>query len=122
MILDGTLIKSVRLAGVRDNDNDNDNELWFSQEHKAFGGNAQFLSAPDGTPLWVCDVEPGSTPDITAGRIHALPAPTRQQPTAYPPRPTGVTPAPGSASPSRSGVPRAGWSRPCSRTRELRTA
>ncbi|MFJ4012808.1 transposase family protein, partial [Streptomyces sp. NPDC090026] len=44
------------------------------QKHKAFGGNIQFLSAPDGTPLWVSDVEPGSTPDITAARIHALPA------------------------------------------------
>ncbi|WP_457493452.1 transposase family protein [Streptomyces sp. P5_D11] len=34
----------------------------------------QFLSAPDGTPLWVFDVEPGSTPDITAARNHVLPA------------------------------------------------
>ncbi|MER5320933.1 transposase family protein [Streptosporangium roseum] len=58
------------LAGVRENGND----LWFSQRHKAFGGNIQFLSAPDGTPLWVSEVEPGSTPDITAARIHALPA------------------------------------------------
>ncbi|MFE7709361.1 transposase family protein [Streptomyces sp. NPDC057486] len=70
MILDGTLIESDRLAGVRDNGND----LWFSQRHKTFGGNVQFLSAPDGTPLWVSDAEPGSTPDITAARIHALPA------------------------------------------------
>ena len=70
VILDGTLIESDRLAGVRDNGND----LWFSQKHKAFGGNVQFLSSPDGTPLWVSDVEPGSTPDITAARIHALPA------------------------------------------------
>jgi hypothetical protein len=70
VILDGTLIESDRLAGVRENGND----LWFSQKHKAFGGNVQFLSAPDGTPLWVSDVEPGSTPDITAARIHALPA------------------------------------------------
>jgi hypothetical protein len=70
VILDGTLIKSDHLAGVRENGND----LWFSQKHKAFGGNIQFLSAPDGTPLWVSDVEPGSTPDITAARIHALPA------------------------------------------------
>ncbi|MFJ8274337.1 transposase family protein, partial [Streptomyces sp. NPDC094154] len=61
---------SDRLAGVRDNGND----LWFSQKHKAFGGNVQFLTAPDGTPLWVSDVEPGSTPDVTAARIHALPA------------------------------------------------
>jgi hypothetical protein len=70
VILDGTLIESDRLVGVRENGND----LWFSQKHKAFGGNIQFLSAPDGTPLWVSDVEPGSTPDITAARIHALPA------------------------------------------------
>jgi hypothetical protein len=70
VILDGTLIESDRLAGVRDNGND----LWFSQKHKAFGGNVQFLSSPDGSPLWVSDVEPGSTPDITAARIHALPA------------------------------------------------
>ncbi|MFJ9871168.1 transposase family protein [Streptomyces sp. NPDC101165] len=70
VILDGTLIESDRLAGVRENGND----LWFSQKHKAFGGNIQFFAAPDGTPLWVSDVEPGSTPDITAGRIHALPA------------------------------------------------
>jgi hypothetical protein len=70
VILDGTIIESDRLADVRDNGND----LWFSQKHKAFGGNVQFLSAPDGTPLWVSDVEPGSTPDITAARIPALPA------------------------------------------------
>ncbi|MGG2464641.1 transposase family protein [Streptomyces sp. RGM 3693] len=70
VILDGTLIESDRLAGLRDNGND----LWFSQNHKAFGGNIQFLSAPDGTPLWVSDVEPGSTPDITAACLHALPA------------------------------------------------
>lgn len=70
VILDGTLIESDRLAGTRDNGND----VWFSQKHKAFGGNVQFLSAPDGTPLWVSDVEPGSVPDITAARIHVLPA------------------------------------------------
>ncbi|MFF3787533.1 transposase family protein [Streptomyces sp. NPDC001933] len=65
--VDGTLIESDRLAGVRDNSND----LWFSQKHKTFGGNVQFLSAPDGTPLWVSDAEPGSTPDISAdgGRL-----------------------------------------------------
>lgn len=70
VVLDGTLISTDRLAGVRENGND----LWFSQKHKEFGGNVQFLSAPDGTPLWISDVEPGSTPDITAARLHALPA------------------------------------------------
>ncbi|MGY3061302.1 hypothetical protein ACVWZD_005547 [Streptomyces sp. TE3672] len=44
------------------------------KKHKAFGGNIQFLAAPDGTPLWISHVEPGSTPDITAARIHASPA------------------------------------------------
>ncbi|WP_185301017.1 transposase family protein [Streptomyces finlayi] len=34
----------------------------------------QFLSAPDGTPLWVSDTEPGSVHDITAAREHCLPA------------------------------------------------
>ncbi len=70
VILDGTLIECDRVAGVRDNGND----LWFSQKNKAFGGNVQFLAAPDGTPVWVSDAEPGSTPDITAARLHALPA------------------------------------------------
>ncbi|MDH6136627.1 hypothetical protein P3T37_006058 [Kitasatospora sp. MAA4] len=70
VVLDGTLIESDRLAGVREDGND----LGFSQRHKAFVGNVQFRSAPDGTPLWVSDVEPGSTPDITAARIHTLPA------------------------------------------------
>lgn len=70
VILDGMLIGSDRVAGTRDNGND----LWFSQKHKSFGGNVQFLSAPDGTPLWVSDVEPGPTPDITAARPRVLPA------------------------------------------------
>ncbi|MCX5098349.1 transposase family protein [Streptomyces sp. NBC_00439] len=69
-ILDGMLSESDRLAGTRDNGND----LWFSQKHKSFGGNVQFLSAPDGTPLWGSDVEPGPTPDVTAARPHILPA------------------------------------------------
>jgi DDE superfamily endonuclease len=70
VVLDGTLIECDRVAGARDNGND----WWFSQKHKDFGGNIQFLAAPDGSPLWVSDVEPGSTPDIVAARIHALPA------------------------------------------------
>ncbi|WP_171112110.1 transposase family protein [Streptomyces sp. Z423-1] len=70
VVLDGTLIACDRLAGVRENGND----LWSSQKHKSFGGNIQFLAAPDATPLWVSDVEPGSTPDITAAPIHVLPA------------------------------------------------
>ena len=38
------------------------------------GGNIQAVLAPGGFPLWVSDVEPGSVHDLTAARIHALPA------------------------------------------------
>ncbi len=38
------------------------------------GGNIQAVLAPDGFPLWVSPAEPGSVHDITAARIHALPA------------------------------------------------
>jgi hypothetical protein len=38
------------------------------------GGNIQAVLAPDGFPLWVSAVEPGSVHDLTAARIHALPA------------------------------------------------
>ena len=40
----------------------------------AHGGNIQAVTAPDGLPLQVSGVEPGSVHDITAARIHALPA------------------------------------------------
>ncbi|WP_037912735.1 hypothetical protein [Actinacidiphila yeochonensis] len=40
VVLDGTLIRYNRLAGVRDNGND----WWFSQKRKACGGNVHFLS------------------------------------------------------------------------------
>ncbi|MFD7283271.1 transposase family protein [Streptomyces sp. NPDC059862] len=79
-VLDGMLIECNRVADVRDNGND----MWFSQKNKAFGGNVQFLAAPDGTPLWIFDVEPGSTPDITAARIHVPPRCTRPRQRACP--------------------------------------
>jgi hypothetical protein len=49
-------------------------DLWYSGKAHAHGGNIQAVTAPDGFPLWVSDVEPGSVHDITAARIHALPA------------------------------------------------
>lgn len=67
--LDGTLISCDRVAGT----NDNGNDAWYSGKAKHFAGNVQFLAAPDGTPLWVSEVEPGSRHDLTCARIHALP-------------------------------------------------
>jgi DDE superfamily endonuclease len=48
-------------------------DLWYSGKAHAHGGNIQAVIAPDGFPLWVSEVEPGSVHDITAARIHALP-------------------------------------------------
>jgi hypothetical protein len=74
VILDGTLIDTDRLAETVISAKGQEINAWYSGKHKRFGGNVQFLAAPDGTPLWVSDVEPGSTHDLTAARIHALPA------------------------------------------------
>ena len=74
LVLDGTLIGCDRLAGTHPNTEGREVDTWYSARHKAFGANVQFLSAPDGTPLWVSDAGPGSVPDITAARAHCLPA------------------------------------------------
>jgi hypothetical protein len=49
-------------------------DLWYSGKAHTHGGNIQAVMAPDGFPLWVSPVEPGSVHDITAARTHALPA------------------------------------------------
>jgi hypothetical protein len=68
--LDGTLIPSVRSSAPSEAGHD----VWYSGKHHRHGGNIQVLTGPTGYPEWVSDVEPGSTHDITAARIHALPA------------------------------------------------
>ena len=49
-------------------------DVWYSGKAHTHGGNIQAVLAPDGFPLWVSPVEPGSVHDITAARAHALPA------------------------------------------------
>lgn len=70
VILDGALIGSDRVAGETEHGTD----LWYAIRIKHFAGNVQFIAAPDGTPLWLSEVEPGSVHDLAAARIHALPA------------------------------------------------
>jgi hypothetical protein len=74
VVLDGTLITTDRIAGAHINSEGKEVDTWYSGKHRAFGANVQFLAAPDGTPLWVSDAEPGSTNDIVAAREHCLPA------------------------------------------------
>ncbi|MGK2876049.1 MAG: transposase family protein [Nocardioides sp.] len=69
--LDGTLIATYRCRASGESGHDS----WYSGKHKKHGGNLQVLCGPTGYPEWVAPVEPGSTRDITAARLHALPAP-----------------------------------------------
>ncbi|WP_436390012.1 transposase family protein [Amycolatopsis sp. MEPSY49] len=46
--------------------------LWYSGKHRAFGGNVQFLASPDGFPLWISAVLPGSRNDLSAARDHDI--------------------------------------------------
>ena len=63
--LDGTLIGTDR---CRTKNPDTGHDLWYSGKHHAHGGNVQIVSDPDGHPVAVSDVEPGSTHDLTAAR------------------------------------------------------
>ncbi len=49
-------------------------DAWYSGKARRHGGNVQAVTRPDGLPLWVGPAEPGSVHDLTAARLHALPA------------------------------------------------
>ncbi len=68
LLLDGTLIATDRVhdSGLR-------SDRWYCGKHTRHGGNVQVVCDPDGQPLWVSPVEPGSTHDLTAARRHVLP-------------------------------------------------
>ncbi|MBB6122059.1 transposase family protein [Nocardiopsis algeriensis] len=70
LILDGKLFVSDRCSEPGPS---GQSDLWYSGHKHRHGGNIQFLSDARGEPLWVSDVEPGSTPDITAARRHVFP-------------------------------------------------
>ena len=65
MTLDGTLIRTAR---CRVTNPDTGHDRWYSGKHHAHGGNVQIVSDPDGHPVAVSDVEPGSTHDLAAAR------------------------------------------------------
>jgi hypothetical protein len=73
LILDGTLISSDRCAGKKISKKGNEIDTWYSGKAHEPAGNVQALAAPGGVPLWVSDVLPGSTHDLTAARELVLP-------------------------------------------------
>jgi DDE superfamily endonuclease len=74
VILDGKVIACDRCKEPAVSVHGEAIDLWYSGKAHAHGGNVQAVLAPDGFPLWVSGVEPGSAYDLTAARIHALPA------------------------------------------------
>jgi hypothetical protein len=74
VILDGKIIPADRCKEPAVSVKGQVIDLWYSGKAHTHGGNIQAVMAPGGFPLWVSDVEPGSVHDLTAARIHALPA------------------------------------------------
>ena len=74
VILDGKIIPCDRCKEPAVSVKGEAIDLWYSGKAHAHGGNIQAPLAPDGFPLWVSDVEPGSVHDVTAARAHAFPA------------------------------------------------
>jgi len=74
VILDGTVIACDRCKEPAISVKGEVIDLWYSGKAHAHGGNIQAVIAPDGFPLWISGAEPGSVHDLTAARIHALPA------------------------------------------------
>jgi DDE superfamily endonuclease len=64
VILDGKVFSADRSAEQTTNIHGETIDLWYSGKAGEHGGNIQALSAPNGFPLWVSDVEPGSTHDL----------------------------------------------------------
>ena len=73
LILDGTLIASDRCADKKTSREGKEIDKWYSGKAHRPAGNVQALAAPGGVPLWVSEVRPGSTHDLTAARELVLP-------------------------------------------------
>jgi hypothetical protein len=74
VILDGKIIPCDRCKEPAVSVKGQVIDLWYSGKAHCHGGNIQAVLAPGGFPLWVSGAEPGSVHDLTAARIHALPA------------------------------------------------
>ncbi|WP_424923252.1 transposase family protein, partial [Actinomadura rubrisoli] len=72
LIMDGTLLPADRCAEQTISVKGEPIDAWYAGKAHKHAGNVQALSAPDGFPLWVSDVEPGSAHDLTAARAHLL--------------------------------------------------
>jgi hypothetical protein len=72
VILDGKIVDTDRCRAKTTNRKGEQIDLWYSGKRHGFGGNIQAVIRPDGFPIWVGDVEPGSIHDLTCAQEHAL--------------------------------------------------
>ena len=72
VVLDGTVVACDRLAEKTTSKKGRLIDAWYSGKTHGFGGTIQAVLRPDGLPVWVSAVEPGSTHDLTAARPHLL--------------------------------------------------
>ncbi|MFB9803903.1 transposase family protein [Streptomonospora salina] len=74
LIPDGTVVATDRCTAKTLSVKGERIDLWYSGKAGHHGGNLQALCEPDGFPAFVSDVEPSCVHDVTAARIHVLPA------------------------------------------------
>lgn len=74
VILDGTIVAGDRDRAPAVSKKGKVIDAWYSGKAHHHGGNLQAVMRPDGLPLWISAVEPGSVHDINAARGNCLPA------------------------------------------------
>jgi DDE superfamily endonuclease len=74
VILDGKIVDSDRAAAKTISRKGEQIDLWYSGKKHDFGGNVQAVMRPDGLPIWISAVEPGSVHDLICAHEHALAA------------------------------------------------
>ena len=72
VVLDGTVVDSDRSSEKTTSRKGTTIDAWYSGKTGGFGGNIQALMRPDGLPVWVSGVTPGSPHDLTAARSQVL--------------------------------------------------
>ena len=72
LVLDGTVIGTDRCLEKTMSVKGKSIDLWYSGKAHHHGGNLQGVMEPDGFPLFLSDVEPGSVNDLPAARDHVL--------------------------------------------------
>jgi hypothetical protein len=74
VILDGKIVATDRLTSTKTSKKGKLIDAWYSGKTREFGGNIQAVMRPDGLPIWVSDVTPGSEHDLSCARTNTLPA------------------------------------------------